>query len=89
MARGAGTGGGIGAISRGCWLAKSLDCGSLVVAIPALIFYRYFQRRVDELAVSMEQEAIKLVEVMMGERDQLEAREAKEAKEAVVKEVKR
>ena len=61
----------------------------LVVAIPALIFYRYFQRRVDELAVSMEQEAIKLVEVMMGERDQVEAREAKEAKETVVKEVKR
>lgn len=41
----------------------------LAVAIPALIFYRYFQRRVDELAVSMEQEAIKMVEVMMGERE--------------------
>ena len=53
----------------------------LLVAIPALIFYRHFQRRVDELAVSMEQEAIKLVEVMMGERDQLEAREAKEARD--------
>ena len=61
----------------------------LVVAIPALIFYRHFQRRVDELAISMEQEAIKLVEVMMGERDQLEAREAKEAKEAVSKEAKK
>jgi biopolymer transport protein ExbB len=41
----------------------------LAVAIPALIFYRYFQRRVDELAISMEQEAIKLVEVMTGERE--------------------
>lgn len=36
----------------------------LTVAIPSLFFFRFFQRRVDELVVSMEQEAIKLVEVM-------------------------
>lgn len=54
----------------------------LGVAIPALIFYRYFQRRVDELAVSMEQEAIKLVEVMMGEREVIDGKESKEAKAA-------
>lgn len=60
----------------------------LGVAIPALIFYRYFQRRVDELAVSMEQEAIKLVEVMIGERDR-EVIESKETKPAApAKEVK-
>jgi biopolymer transport protein ExbB len=41
----------------------------LGVAIPALIFYRYFQRRVDEIAISLEQEAIKMVEVMQGERE--------------------
>lgn len=54
----------------------------LGVAIPALIFYRYFQRKVDELAIAMEQEAIKMVEVMAGEREttqpaQAVAREAK------------
>lgn len=38
----------------------------LTVAIPALFLYRFFQRRVDELVVSMEQEAIKLVEVLNG-----------------------
>lgn len=54
----------------------------LGVAIPALIFYRYFQRRVDELAVSMEQEAIKLVEVMMGEREVIDGKESKEVKAA-------
>jgi biopolymer transport protein ExbB len=40
----------------------------LTVAIPSLFFYRFFQRRVDELVVHMEQEAIKLVEVMNSER---------------------
>lgn len=48
----------------------------LAVAIPALIFYRYFQRWVDELAISMEQEALKLVAVMVGERDLSDLREA-------------
>lgn len=36
----------------------------LTVAIPSLFFYRFFQRKVDELVIGMEQEAIKLVEVM-------------------------
>lgn len=36
----------------------------LSVAIPALIFYRYFERRVDELVLKMENEALRLVEVM-------------------------
>lgn len=45
----------------------------LAVAIPSLIFYRHFQRRVDELAITMEQEAIKLVEVILGERERVEA----------------
>lgn len=36
----------------------------LTVAIPSLFFYRFFQRRIDELVVSMEQEALKLIEVM-------------------------
>ena len=38
------------------------------VAIPALIFYRYFNRRVDELVLTMEQEAARLVELLHGER---------------------
>ena len=41
----------------------------LSVAIPALICHRYFIRRVDELVVGLEQEAIKLVEVVPGDRE--------------------
>ncbi len=41
----------------------------LAVAIPALIFHRYFQRRIDTLVVTMEQESIKLIEAMHGKRD--------------------
>ena len=36
----------------------------LTVAIPSLFFYRFFTRRVDELLNIMEQEALKLVEVL-------------------------
>lgn len=41
----------------------------MVVAIPALIAHRMLQRRVDEVVVFMEQEAIKLVDVLHGERE--------------------
>lgn len=40
----------------------------LTVAIPSLFFYRFFQRKVDELVISMEQEALKLVEVLNTDR---------------------
>ncbi|MEE8342605.1 MAG: MotA/TolQ/ExbB proton channel family protein, partial [Gammaproteobacteria bacterium] len=41
----------------------------LGVAIPTLMFYRYFRGRVQLLVIGMEQEAMKLVEVMQGERE--------------------
>ncbi|VAX04411.1 MotA/TolQ/ExbB proton channel family protein [hydrothermal vent metagenome] len=41
----------------------------LSVAIPSLMFYRYFRGLIDGLVVFMEQEAIKLVEVIHGERE--------------------
>ena len=52
-------------------IAKALitTAAGLFVAIPALFFHRFLQRRVDELVVGMEQEAIKLVEVVQGDRD--------------------
>jgi len=40
----------------------------LLVAIPSLIFYRYFRGKVNILVVEMEQEAMKLIEVLHGER---------------------
>ncbi len=41
----------------------------LAVAIPALIAARYFRRHVDGLVVHLEEEAIKLVEVIHGQRE--------------------
>lgn len=51
-------------------IAKALitTAAGLIVAIPALFFHRFLQRRVDELVVGMEQEAIKLVEAVQGDR---------------------
>ena len=40
----------------------------LTVAIPSLFFHRYFQRKVDELVIYMEQEALKLVEALSANR---------------------
>lgn len=41
----------------------------LIIAIPSVVFHRFLQRRVDELVVVMEQEAVKMVEVLHGERE--------------------
>ena len=43
----------------------------LTVAIPSLIFYRHLKRKIDELVVAMEQEAMKLVEFLQGDRKSL------------------
>lgn len=40
----------------------------LVVAIPSLIFYRYFRGKVNVLVVDMEEKAIKLIEILHGDR---------------------
>ncbi len=41
----------------------------LGVAIPALIFHRFFSRRIDVLVVTMEQQATKLVDSLHSDRD--------------------
>ena len=48
----------------------------LTVAIPSLIFYRYLKRKIDELVVGMEQEAMKLVEVLHGDRNLTQTRKS-------------
>ena len=40
----------------------------LVIAIPAMIFFRYFRGTVDNLVIEMEQQAAKLVDIVHGER---------------------
>ncbi len=41
----------------------------LSIAIPSMFFYRYFHARVDDLVITMEQEAFKLVEIIQGQRE--------------------
>jgi biopolymer transport protein ExbB len=38
------------------------------VAVPAMIAYRFFRSKIDNLVIEMEQQAIKLVEVIHGKR---------------------
>lgn len=40
----------------------------ILIAIPAMIFYRHFRALVDSLVIEMEQQAIKLVELVHGQR---------------------
>lgn len=42
----------------------------LAIAIPSLMFHRYFEGRVDDLALRMEEESLRLIEMMHGEREE-------------------
>lgn len=53
-------------LAGGISQALITTAAGLSVAIPALMFHRFFLRRVDELMVIMEQEGVKLVEIMQG-----------------------
>lgn len=65
-------------LAGGISQALITTAAGLSVAIPSLMFYRYFRGRVDELVVFMEQEAIKLIEVMHGKRTTDSLREAQQ-----------
>lgn len=69
-------------LAGGISQALITTAAGLTIAIPALFFYRFFQRRIDELVVSMEQEALKLVEVLNSDRPE----NATQAKPEVVQE---
>lgn len=59
----------ISTLSGGISEALITTAAGLTVAIPALIAHRYLIRRVDALVVGMEQEAVRLVEVVHGDRE--------------------
>ena len=64
--------GGVGdptVLSTGISEALITTATGLAVAIPSLIFYRMLRRRVDELVVEMEQAAIRVVEIIHGDRE--------------------
>ena len=62
------TGHDVAQFARGISVALYNTAAGIIVAVPSMIFYRYFRGRVDGLIVEMEQQAIKLVEIIHGER---------------------
>jgi biopolymer transport protein ExbB len=55
-------------LAHGISVALYNTAFGLIVAVPSMIFYRHFRAKVDSLTFEMEQLAIKLVEVVHGER---------------------
>lgn len=62
------TGHDVAQFARGISVALYNTAMGIIVAVPSMIFYRHFRAKVDSLIVEMEQEAIKLVELIHGER---------------------
>jgi biopolymer transport protein ExbB len=56
-------------VAGGIAQALVATAGGLIVAIPSLIFYRYFRGRVNDLLLEMESQAIRLVEILQGRRE--------------------
>lgn len=56
-------------LAGGISVALITTATGLAVAIPSLIFHRYFLRLVDEFVINMEMEALRLIEMMHGERE--------------------
>jgi biopolymer transport protein ExbB len=55
-------------LAHGISIALYNTALGLVVAVPAMIFYRHFRAKVDVMLVDMELQAMKLVEMLHGER---------------------
>ncbi|MEY8205051.1 MAG: MotA/TolQ/ExbB proton channel family protein [Bermanella sp.] len=72
MAQGTGN---AGVLAGGISEALVTTAAGMMIAIPALVFYRIFQRRIEEIVVFMEQEAVKLVDVLHGDREVTETPE--------------
>jgi len=54
----------VAVFARGISVALYNTATGIIVAVPAMIFYRYFRSKVEDLIFDMEQQAIKLIESM-------------------------
>jgi biopolymer transport protein ExbB len=55
-------------LAHGISVALYNTAFGLIVAIPSMIAYRHFRSKVDSLTIEMEQQAVKLVEIVHGQR---------------------
>jgi biopolymer transport protein ExbB len=53
-------------------ISEALICtaSGLTVAIPSLFFHRYFERLVDDHVLHMEEESLRLIDIMHGDREE-------------------
>ena len=58
-----------GVLAGGISEALITTAAGLSVAIPSLMFHRYFSGLIDQLVIGMEEQALKMVEVIHGERE--------------------
>ncbi len=63
-------------LATGISQALVTTAGGLVVAIPSLIMHRILTRHINTMTVEMEQQAIKLVDIVHGDREVESAEEA-------------
>ena len=56
-------------VASGIAEALITTAAGLFVAIPTVFFYRYFRGKVDALVLKMEEEAMKIVDIIHGERE--------------------
>lgn len=56
-------------VAGGIAQALVTTAAGIGVAIPSVMFYRYFRGRVNEILMDMEQDAIQLIEILHGERE--------------------
>lgn len=66
------SGGGVGSptlLAGGIAKALITTAAGLIVAIPTLMAHRFFNSKVNKLAIAMEEQALRLVEVIKGERE--------------------
>lgn len=57
-------------LARGISVALYNAAFGIIVAVPSLVFYRHFRARADDLVADMELQAVKLVEVVHGDRSE-------------------
>jgi biopolymer transport protein ExbB len=55
-------------LAHGISIALYNAAFGIMVAVPSLVFYRHFRARADSLIIEMELQAVKLVEIIHGQR---------------------
>lgn len=62
--------GNAGLLAGGISTALLTTAAGLSVAIPTLLFHRFLESKVERIALAMEDQALRLVEVLKGEREE-------------------